>query len=55
MADTDGRNRASATKFVSPQFTYLISVVNSAIKAKCLVWRNDGPSVNDVITYVKGL
>ena len=42
MADTDGRDRASATKFVSPS-TYLISVVNSAIKAKCLVCRSDGP------------
>ena len=30
IADTDGREKASATKFVSP-FTYLISVVNSAI------------------------
>ena len=36
MADTDGRDRASATKFVS-LFTYLISVVNSAMKAKCRV------------------
>ena len=33
MADTDDRDRVSATKFVSP-FTYLIYVVNSAIKAK---------------------
>ena len=49
MADTDGRNRASATKFVPP-FTYLIYVVNSAIKAKCLVCRSDGRLVTDVIT-----
>ena len=40
MADTDGCERMSATKFVSP-FTYLISAVNSAIKAKCLVCRGD--------------
>ena len=49
MADKDGRNRASATKFDSP-FTYLISVVNSAIKAKCVVCCSDGRSVTDVIT-----
>ena len=49
ISDTDGRDRASAMKFVSP-FTYLIYVVNSAIKAKCLVCRNDGRSVTDVIT-----
>ena len=54
MADTDGRKRASATKFVSP-FTYLISVVNSAIKAKCLVCRSDGRSVTNVIALVNGL
>ena len=50
----DGRDRASTTKLVSP-FTYLISVVNLAIKAKCLVCRSDGRSVTDVITKVKGL
>ena len=49
MTDTDGRDRASATKFVSP-FTYLISVVNSAMEAKSLAWRSDGRSVTDVIT-----
>ena len=49
MADMDGRDRASARKFVPPS-TYLISVVNSAIKAKCLVCRIDGRSVTDVIT-----
>ena len=54
MNDTDGRNRASATKFVSP-LTYLISVVSSAIKANCFVCRSDGRSVTDVITKVKGL
>ena len=48
MADTDGRDRASSTKFVSP-FTYLKSVVNSAIKTKCLVCRSDGRSVTDVV------
>ena len=54
MKDTAGRDKASATKFVSP-FTYLISVVNSAIKDNCLVWRSDGRSVTDDITKVKGL
>ena len=46
MKDTVGRDKASATKFVSP-FTYHISVVNSAIKANCFVWRSDGRSVTD--------
>ena len=54
MEDTLGCDKASATKFVSP-FTYLISVVNSAIKANCLVCRSDGRSVTDDITKVKGL
>ena len=54
MKDTVGRDKASATKFVSP-FTYLLFVVNSAIKANCLVWRSDGRSVTDDITKVKGL
>ena len=49
MKDTDGRDKASATKFVSP-FTYLMSVVNSAIEANCLLCRSDGRSVTDVIT-----
>ena len=49
MKDTDGRDKASVTKFVSP-FTYLMSIVNSAIKANCLVCRSDGRSVTDVIT-----
>ena len=52
--DMVGRDKASATKFVSP-FTYLITVVNSAIKANCLVCRSDGRSVTDDITKVKGL
>ena len=54
MKDTVGGDKASATKFVSP-FTYLMSVVNSAIKANCLVCRSDGRSVTDDITKVKGL
>ena len=54
MKDTVGRDKVSATKFVSP-FTYLISVVNSAIKANCFVWYSDGRSVTDDITKVKGL
>ena len=54
MKDTDGRDIASATKFVSP-FTYLMSVVSSAIKSNCLVCRSGGRSVTDVITKVKGL
>ena len=54
MKDTDSRDKASATKFVSP-FTYLMSVVNSAIKANSLVCRSDDRSVTDVITKVKGL
>ena len=54
MKDTVGRDKASTTKFVSP-FTYLISVVNSAIKANCLVCRSDGRLVTDDITKVKGL
>ena len=54
MKDTIGRDKASATKFVSP-FTYLMSVVNSAIKANCLVCRSDGRSVTADITNVKGL
>ena len=54
MKDKDGCDKASATKFVSP-FTYVMSVVNSAIKANCLVCRSDGRSVTDVITKVKGL
>ena len=54
MKDTDSRDKTSATKFVSP-FTYLMSVVNSAKKANCLVCRSDGRSVTDVITKVKGL
>ena len=48
------RDKASATKFVSP-FTYLISVVNSAIKAIRLVCCSDGRSMTDDITKVKGL
>ena len=52
MKDTVSRDKASATKFVSP-FTYLISVVNSGIKANCLVCRSDGRSVTDDITKVK--
>ena len=54
MTDTDGRDSASVTKFVS-LFTYLISVVNSAMKANCLDCRSDGRSVTDDITKVKGL
>ena len=54
MTHTDGRDSASATKFVSP-FTYLISVVNLAMKANCLDCRSDGRSVTDDITKVKGL
>ena len=54
MKDTVGRDKASATKFVS-SFTYLISVVNSAIKANCLVCRGDGRSMTDDNTKVKGL
>ena len=54
MKDTVGRDKASATKFVS-SFTYLMSVVNSVIKADCLVCRRDGRSVTDDITKVKGL
>ena len=54
MTDTDGRDSASVTKFVSP-FTYLISVVNSAMKANCLDCRSDGRSVTDDITKVKVL
>ena len=54
ITDTDGRDSASETKFVSP-FTYLMSVVNSAIKANSLVCRSDGRSVIDDITKVKGL
>ena len=54
MKDTVGHNKASATKFVSP-FTNLMSVVNSAIKANCLVCRCAGRSVTDDITKVKGL
>ena len=54
MKDTVGRDKASAKKFVSP-FTYLMAVVNSAIKANCLVCRGDERSVTDVITKVKGL
>ena len=54
MKDTDGHAKASATKFVSP-ITYLMSIVNSAIKANCLVCRSDGRSVIDVIKKVKGL
>ena len=54
MKDTVGDGKASATKFVSP-FTYLISVVNSAIKANCLVCRSDVRSVTDDITKGKGL
>ena len=38
ITETVGYDNASATKFVSP-FTNRISVVNSAMKAKCLVWR----------------
>ena len=40
--------------FLSP-FTYLISVVNSAMKAKCHVCRRDAHSVTDDITNVNGL
>ena len=54
MKDTDGRDKASATKFVSP-FTNLMSVVNWTIKANCLVCRSDRRSVTDVIAKVKGL
>ena len=54
MTDTDGCDSASATKFVSP-LTYLISVVNSAMKANCLDCRSDGHSVTDDNTKVKGL
>ena len=54
MKDTDGRDKASATKFVSP-LTYLMSVVKSAIKANCLVCRSDGRSVTYVNMKVKGL
>ena len=32
-----------------------LSVVNSAMKAKCRVWRRDARSVTDDITNVKGL
>ena len=51
MKDTVSRDKASVTKFVSP-FTYLMSVVNLAIKANCLVYRSDGRSVTDIITKV---
>ena len=54
MKVTVGRDKASATKFVSP-FTYLISVVNSAIKAYCLVCRSDGHSETDDNAKVEGL
>ena len=54
ITDSDGRDSASATKFVSP-LTYLMSVVNSAMKDKCRVWRRDARSVTDDITNVKGL
>ena len=54
MKDTVGRDKGLATKFVSP-FTYLMAVVNSAIKANCLVCRSDGRSVTDDITKVNGL
>ena len=54
MKDTVGRDKALATKFVSP-FTYLMSVVNSAIKANRFVCRSDGRSVTDDITKVEGL
>ena len=54
MTDTDGRDSASATKFVSP-FMYLMFVVNSAMKANCLDCRSDGRSVTDDITKDKGL
>ena len=46
MKDTVGREKASATRFVSP-FTYLISVVN------WLVCRSDWHSVTDDITKLK--
>ena len=54
MKDTVGRDKASVTKFVSP-FIYLMSVVNWALKANCLVCCSDGRSVTDDITKVKGL
>ena len=54
MKNTVCRDKASATKFVSP-FTYLMSVVNSAIKANCLVCHSDWRSVTDDITKFKGL
>ena len=54
ITDTDGHDIASATKFVSP-FTYLMSVVNSAIKVNCLDCRSDGRSLTDDITKVNGL
>ena len=38
MADTDGRDRASATKFVAP-FTYMISVVNQSVQFYCAIYR----------------
>ena len=38
MADTDGRDRASATKFVAP-FTYLIPVVNQSVQFYCAIYR----------------
>ena len=53
MKDTVGRHKASATRFVSP-FTYLMSVVNLANKANCLVCCSDERSVTDDITKVKG-
>ena len=54
MTDTDGRDSTSATKFVLP-LKYLISVVNSAMKANCRDCRSDGRSVTDDITKGKGL
>ena len=54
IKDTVGRDKASATKVVSP-FTYLMFVLNSAIKANCFVCRSDGRSVTDDITKIKGL
>ena len=52
MTDTDRRDSASATKFVS-SLTYLISVVNLAMKANCHDCRSDGRSVTDDITKLK--
>ena len=54
MADTVGRDKATATKSVS-LLTYRISVVNSAMKARCLVFRKDKRFGVELITYVKGL